>query len=122
MPSPTRRRGDSGEDIAANHLKSLRWRIIARNLDFRVGELDLVAEDGDDLVFVEVRSTTGLTCAPAAHTVTLPKQRRLTRAAHLFLARYTGACPYARFDVIGVDLARAKVIEHIRGAFDAAEF
>lgn len=118
----TRQRGDDGEDIAARHLDALGWTVVARNVDFRVGELDLVAEDGDTLVIVEVRSRRGHTGPPPCQTVTLPKQRRLTRAAHLFMARYRGPCQFARFDVVGVDLDRRAVVTHIRGAFDEAEF
>lgn len=124
-PSPKdarKARGDAGEQIAANHVRALGWSIIARNVAFRVGELDIVAVDGDGLVFVEVRSRLGTSGPRAADTVTLPKQRRLTRAANLFLARYRGPCQHARFDVIGVDLGSRRVARHVRGAFDAADF
>lgn len=118
----TRTRGQRGEAIACSYLERLGFGLVARNVAFRVGELDIVAEDGDTLVFVEVRSRLGRSGPAAADTVTLPKQRRLTRAAQMFLARYRGACPNARFDVVGVDLAAGRVVRHVRGAFDAAEF
>lgn len=122
MGSPTRRRGDRGEDIATRYLSALGWKIIARNVEFRVGEIDIIAEDCQHLVFVEVRSRRGRSGPPPAHTVTFPKQRRLTKAANMVLQRYVGPCPYARFDVIGVDLNANAVTEHIRGAFDAADY
>lgn len=122
MASQTRREGDIGEDVATQYLVNAGWRILERNVLFRVGEIDILAEDGEHLVFVEVRSRYRRTGPNPANTVTLPKQRRLTRAAGLILQRYNGACPYARFDVIAVDLIQRKVSEHLRGAFDAAEF
>lgn len=122
MASGKRARGDDGEDIVTTYLRGLGWRIVERNLLFRVGEIDILAEDGQHLVFVEVRSRFGKWGRGAAHTVTLPKQRRLTRAANLVLARYVGPCPYARFDVISVELGERRVVEHIRGAFDACDF
>jgi putative endonuclease len=122
VASKTRREGDIGEDIATKYLVAIGWRIVERNVLFRVGELDIVAEDESHLVFVEVRSRYRRTGPSPANTVTLPKQRRLTRAANLMLQRYAGPCPYARFDVIAVDLRRRRVDEHFRGAFDAAEF
>lgn len=118
----TRSRGDRGEAIAADYLRSLGWRVVDSNVYFRVGELDLIAEYGDTLVFVEVRSRAGRFARDAAHTVTLPKQRRLTRAARLYLARYQGPCPNARFDVVAVDRSAARVTDHFEGAFDAVDY
>lgn len=117
-----RERGDRGEAIAEAYLRNLGWRIVARNVLYRVGELDVVAEDDDHLVFVEVRSRSGSSGPPPSQTVTFPKQRRLTRAANLFLARYRGPHRNARFDVIGVDLRQQRILTHIRGAFDAAAY
>ncbi len=122
MGSPSRRRGDRGEDIAARYLQSIGWRIISRNVEFRVGEIDIVAEHEEHLVFVEVRSRSGQSGPPPAHTVTFPKQRRLNKAANMVLQRYAGPCPFARFDVIGVDLDSEQVTEHIKGAFEAANY
>ncbi|MCB9531636.1 MAG: YraN family protein [Myxococcales bacterium] len=122
MPSPTRLRGDGAERAAVIYLRGLRWQVLATNVLYRVGELDVVADDGESLVFVEVRSGRGRSAVPAAHTVTLPKQRRLSRAAGLFLAHYSGPRFIARFDVLGVDLDRLEVVEHHFGAFDATEF
>jgi putative endonuclease len=122
MASSSRRLGDRGEDVATDHLITLGWKVIARNVEFRVGELDIVAEDSQHLVFVEVRSRRGRSGPPPAHTVTFPKQRRLTKAANMVLQRYAGPCSFARFDVIGVDLDTNTVTEHIRGAFDASDY
>ena len=118
--SPTRRRGDGGEAIAAAYVEGqLGWRIVGRNVLYRVGELDIVAEDGDQLVFIEVRSRGGRSGPRAEDTVTYPKQRRLTRAALMFMSGYGGRCGSGRFDVIAVDLDRGVVRAHYRCAFEA---
>ncbi len=118
----TRSRGDEAEELAARYLEARGWHVVDRNVHYRVGELDIVAEDGSYLVFVEVRSRYRRTGPSAENTVTLPKQRRLSRAARLYLARYRGACPYARFDVVAVDRSCGRISAHIRGAFDEVGF
>lgn len=115
----TRQRGDHGEDIACDHLDSLGWRILDRNVTYRAGELDIVAEDPPYLVFVEVRSTARRHSVRPEDSITRPKQLRLSRAARLYLARYRGSSPYARFDVMVVDRTEARVIAHHRAAFEA---
>jgi putative endonuclease len=95
--------GHVGEAIAANFLESLGYRIVDRNVRFPVGELDLVAWHSGTLVFVEVktRRKQGATSALAAvHTA---KQRRLIRAAELYLSK-TGLSPAeTRFDVVIIE-------------------
>ncbi len=114
-----RQRGSDGEAIAARWLEQRGYEILARNVNFRAGELDLIASDGDQIVFVEVRSRETSTGPRGADTVTFPKQRKLTRAALLWLQREGLRRVSARFDVVGVDLAQRSVCTHIRGAFDA---
>ena len=121
MSAARRRGGQRGEQIAADYLRRRGFRLIARNVHYRVGELDIVAEHGGVLVFVEVRSRSTKTGLAPEQTVTWPKQRRLTRAARLFLTRYGGSCAEARFDVIGVDLRQRRVAAHLIAAFDAVE-
>ena len=118
----TKERGASGEATAAAYVGGLGWTIEARNVQFRCGELDIVAWDGDQLVFVEVRSTWRRGSSRVADTVTFPKQRRLTRAAGLYMAKMGYDRVSARFDVIGVDRGRSVVVDHARGAFDAVAF
>jgi len=58
MPSQRTRTGTVGERIAASHLESLGWTLLGRNYRTRLGEVDIIARDGDELVFVEVRTKT----------------------------------------------------------------
>lgn len=120
MPSPTRRQGDRAERAVIEHLRRLSWTIVDHNVAFRVGELDIVAIDPTSahLVFVEVRSGRGDITRPE-DTVTRPKQRRLTKAAQLFLARAPHARRPARFDVVSVCSRSLAIRAHYRGAFDA---
>src|SRR5947209_19998894 len=93
-PSPARRPwwrrwfGTRSERAAARFLKRLGYRIVARNYTCAHGELDLVALDGNCLVFVEVRSTGNETTAGPAASVDEAKQRRLTRLALHFLQKH----------------------------------
>ncbi|MFT4703079.1 MAG: putative endonuclease [Bradymonadia bacterium] len=119
MTDSTKQRGDRGEDIAAEYVRSLGWTVVERGARFRVGELDIIAEDGKWLVFVEVRSLWRITTVRPEDSITRPKQRKLTLAARLYLARYRGRCPYARFDVVAVDRRREVVSAHYRAAFEA---
>ena len=116
-----RGQGATGEAIARSYLEQAGFLLVGQNVTYRVGELDLVMEDGSCLVFVEVRSRASRTGPRAEDTVTFPKQVRLTRAATLFLQHYRGRCRWARFDVVAVDLAAGRVSAHHRAAFEAAE-
>jgi putative endonuclease len=119
--SDTRRveTGRGGEEIAARHLSERGLTILERNVRFRDGEIDLVAEEGPALVFVEVRRRKAGEAGTAAESVTAKKRARVVRAARRWLARHPkeSARP-VRFDVVAVD-GEPPVVEWIRGAFDA---
>ena len=107
--------GRAAEDAAAALLAAKGLKVVARTFRAKVGELDLVARDGGEIVFVEVRSRGSAGFGGAAASIQAPKRRRLVRAAQLWIqARgWTGPC---RFDVVAIDEGRA---EHIPAAFDA---
>ena len=94
--------GVRGEDAAALLLQSLGWRILARNWRSGHLELDIVAEEGDVLVFVEVktRARGGLQSPHEALTAT--KKERLMRAARAWLASCNGWERPCRFDLVCV--------------------
>lgn len=114
-------RGREGEAIAYAYLQTLdAWSILGRNVYFRAGELDVIATDGVELVFVEVRSRWTTRGPRAEDSVTRTKQRRLTRAALMWLQRNPAFSRHrARFDVLSVDLRIGQVVAHYRGAFEA---
>lgn len=113
--------GREGEEAAAAYLRARGYRILERNRRFRAGEIDLVAEEGGFLVFVEVKTRTGSSFGSAAEAVTLEKQRRLVRLAGLYLAQRGGPPPPCRFDVVTVEPGPqgAWVCHVIPGAFTA---
>lgn len=108
--------GQKAEDRAAAFLQDQGLVIVERNFRAKVGEIDVVAKDGDEMVFVEVRSRQSDSHGGAAASVGGAKRRKLIRAARFWLqARgWDGAC---RFDVVAVDGGR---LEHIPSAFDAS--
>ena len=120
-PAARRKAGNEGEAIARKSLEAANWEILDLNVNFRCGELDIVARDGDQIVFVEVRSRWTTAGGTGAHSVGRAKQQRLTRAAHLYLQRRGWTQMSARFDVVSVDLKSVRVVEHFRGAFEACE-
>jgi putative endonuclease len=112
--------GNRGERHAARYLRGQGFRILARGYRTPLGEIDLIARDGDVLVFVEVKSRRQ---GHPAEAVTLEKQRRLTLAALQFLAHHRLLeNQRARFDVIAIvwpDDRKAPSVEHFRNAFEA---
>lgn len=98
-----RARGRAGEDDAVRWLQDQGYRIVARNVVNHGGEIDLVARDGDTLCFVEVKARETGAFGPAIEAVDFRKQRRISRAAALYLAHHPmGEIP-CRFDVLGLD-------------------
>ncbi len=96
--------GAQAEDVACALLRARGCRIVARNWRTRAGEVDVIARQGDVLLFVEVKARTGDEYGGAAAAVTVAKQRRIIRAASAFMAQTECDLP-ARFDVITVSPA-----------------
>jgi putative endonuclease len=115
--------GRRGEDLAARHLEGLGYQIIGRNVVNPLGELDVVALDGQTVVIVEVktRSRAGQGRRPA-DSVDHRKRRKLTQVAQLFLRDPKWRDHPARFDVVEVISPpdAAPRLRHIRNAFEAA--
>ena len=97
----SRLKGRWGEDRAAEHLRKKGFRIAAANWQCRFGEIDLIAEDGVYLCFVEVKLRKSAAYGSAGDFVDRRKQSRLRAAAELYLAKHpTDLQP--RFDVIEI--------------------
>jgi putative endonuclease len=117
---PRRLIGQEGEATAESYLRRKGYRILAKNLRSSLGELDLVAEDGRVLVFVEVKARRTEEFGGAIHAVHQRKQEKLIRLASQYLARHQLTNRACRFDVVllqGTDAA-APQIEHIQNAFE----
>lgn len=110
-------KGGAAEEAAARFLAGKGLRVVARNYRTRFGEIDLVAREGETLVFVEVRLRSSARFGGAAASVDLRKRMRIESAARHFLARLQRE-PACRFDV--VTLEGEEVGEWLRGAFETA--
>ena len=115
----TRRKelGDFGERVAAHRLEASGMRILARNTRTRGGEIDIIAEDGDDLVFVEVRARRNVP-GVAAESLTPVKLRRMWQCAMDYCDTNGISPERVRLDLVSIDLApngEAAHIEHFRG-------
>lgn len=116
---PTTDLGNRGERIAAAYLTDAGLLVLDRNWRCREGELDIVARDGDALVFCEVKTRRGVGFGHPVEAVTIAKQRRLRTLAQRWLAAHEEHAPELRFDVVGVLVrpARPAVVTHLRAAF-----
>lgn len=109
--------GRAAEQRALDYLTARGLRLRARNYRCRWGEIDLVMEAGDQVVFVEVRYRRHAGYGGPAGSVDRRKRRRLVRTASDYLARQRLSDRPARFDVIAVDGAGA--VDWVTGAFEA---
>ena len=98
-----RGRGKAGEDDAVRWLESQGYEIVARNVVNHGGEIDVVAREGGTLCFVEVKARAGDRHGLAVEAVGFSKQRRLSRAAVLYLTARGWHGRPCRFDVLGLD-------------------
>jgi putative endonuclease len=96
--------GESGEELACRELGSRGYAIVARRYRTRYGEIDIVARDGDFVVFVEVKLRTTGEFGAAAESVTPWKQRRVVAMAVDYLSRNGLTDRPCRFDVVAVDM------------------
>jgi putative endonuclease len=109
-------RGREAEDLALEFLTGAGLRLKSRNYACRLGEIDLILQDGETVVFVEVRQRRSARFGSAAESITARKQGKLVAAARHYLARERDL-PACRFDAVLVD-GNGRV-EWIRDAFGA---
>lgn len=113
--------GDRGEEIAAAHLKEDGYRILERNYHFERNEVDIVCLDpdkGGEIVFVEVKTRTGLGYGAPEESITEEKKDSLVEVAQAYLHERQLQGSPARFDVVTVLLDDAQPeIEHYENAF-----
>ena len=110
--------GRWGEETAARFLLSQGYTIVARNLRTPVGEIDIIARHGRNLVFVEVKTRRSLAFGTPQEAVGPTKQRQIIRTAQWYLNGGHGKGLQPRFDVIAVrPTTNEPLIEHIPNAF-----
>ena len=109
--------GHQGETLAASYLAAKGFSILHRNWRCPGGELDIVAEMGQTLVFVEVRTRRGTRYGTAAESITPAKQARLIQLAQTFLQETNRSSQSWRIDVVAVRLGSGlPQIDHIENA------
>jgi len=109
-------RGEQAESLAADFLRSHGLTVTKKNYRCRHGEIDLIARDGDTVVFVEVRSRADTSYGGAAASITLAKRERLLKTARHYLAGIH-PLPPCRFDAVLLT-GNAPHIDWIRNAIE----
>lgn len=120
MRRGTQRRdqGAHGEELAARFLRGQGLRILTRNYRYERGEIDLVCEEGDELVFVEVKTRSSFLFGDPEDAVTEAKQEQIKAAADGYCFEHEAEDRFCRFDVVAVELRGGKqIVRHIRNAF-----
>lgn len=117
-----RRLGDYAEGLAASHLESQGFTVIERNWAVREGEIDLIAQRGDLMLFVEVRARRGrMRTGTPAESITPRKAQRLRIAVATYLSQHPEAPPNPRIDAVLVEFeagGRLLRLEQIENAIE----
>lgn len=111
MDQSTVDRGTSAEAEAVRVLRAAGYRIVERNFTCKAGELDIVARDGEVLVFVEVRSRADATHGHAAEMVSPSKRAQVTRVARVYLQARQPVYDECRFDVVAITGGTVDIIQ-----------
>lgn len=113
--------GKLGEELALKKVKSLGYKCITRNYRCALGEIDLIAKDGDTLVFIETKTRKGKSLGYAKEAINDRKKRQLSKVALLYMKANNCCDIRSRFDVVAINLIGDKEqIEVVRNAFDLA--
>ena len=113
--------GTHGEKVAEKHLVHLGYRILERNWRWQKGELDLVAEQGEEVVFVEVKARRSQSYGPPEESVTRAKREKLIQAAYAYLGSANRQDSEWRIDVVAIDMEHDGTVirlEHIVSAVE----
>lgn len=116
--------GQRGENEAARYLKHRGFKILHRNYKNTFGEIDLIAKDGSQLVFIEVRTRSAEKQGHPAETIGPVKQRKISRTALGYLKYHNTAGLSARFDVVTIlwgENAKVNKIDYFPNAFPVTE-
>lgn len=115
--------GHAGEDFAASYFQKCGYEIKARNYHSRYGEIDLIAENGDTVVFVEVKTRSHDCLDRAADAVTPAKQKKLILTALAYISENQTE-KLMRFDVFEVYHANGRIYKfnNIENAFEGSDF
>lgn len=113
--------GQTGEDLAVCYLENQGYTIVERNYRKRIGEIDIIARDGEYLVFIEVKTRSNRRFGSPFDAVDFRKQQQISRVALAFMTQHRFGEVPVRFDVIGVHLEESPKVELIKNAFEYCE-
>jgi len=113
--------GEWGEAVALRHLESKGYCIHARNWRTPEGEVDIVAQDGETIVFVEVKTRTTHDFGWPEESITVTKSRRLQRAAWAYLQAHEMLDAMWRIDVIAIDRSSSGAVERLEHYVNAVD-
>ena len=109
-----RETGAQGEKIAVNYLKRKGYRIRERNFRCREGEIDIVAEKGGFLVFVEVRTKRDTSFGTPEESITASKKDKLIALAQIYIESHAGLPSSWRIDVVAIELDKRGKVSRLR--------
>jgi putative endonuclease len=111
--------GSKGESLAVKFLKTKGYKIISKNYKTSIGEIDIIAQDGETVVFIEVKTRANDSFGYPFEAVHRKKRRKLRNLALLYLKNNGQELP-VRFDVLSIMYTEdsIKEIEHIKDAFE----
>ena len=113
--------GKIGEDLACSELERRGYAVIERRHRRRSGEIDIIARDGQTLVFVEVKARESHAFGDAVEAVTWQKRRRIVRLAGEYVTEHRLTDRPCRFDVVSIHVEEGEpIIEVYQNAFSAA--
>lgn len=111
--------GKEGEDIATEYLESIGYNVIERNFECRQGEIDIIALDKDEIVFIEVKTRRNKKYGLAAEAVNDTKKKHLWKAVQYYLYSRNLQDDFIRLDVIEIYLSKGRAyINHIKKAIE----
>ncbi|MBC7342542.1 MAG: YraN family protein [Clostridia bacterium] len=112
--------GQKGEEIAAGFLMAHGYKILERNFRCRLGEIDIVAQEGDTTVFVEVKTRSSIAYGQAQEAITYRKRTKLRQLGEYYALQYG---PHRqdsfRFDVVAIKVSASGQVENIELIRDA---
>ena len=114
----TKQIGDNGENRAVEYLISNGFAIIERNWRTKGGEIDIIADKNDTIVFVEVKTLPNGTIDMIQRELNYQKRQRIIKTSKRFLLKHRQySNSYIRFDVIVIDMPGLEPVYHIENAF-----
>lgn len=123
METASKTLGVIGEELAFQYLSSQGYKVLLRNYESPMGEIDLIAKEKGALVFVEVKTRASDAMGLPEESVTRHKRRQITKTAQYYLKRYGIPEAPCRFDVVSILMREGQSprIEVIPGAFQEGE-